>query len=167
MNLMKSALASTALTCVIASAPAHSEQAAASSPAAGQIWLASGFFSYHLNRKKDYNERNTGLAVEYTLNRLTWFTIGHYENSIRRPSTYLHAVYTPFELGPIRLGGAVGLLNGYPALRGGRFAPVALPVATSTFKLFNHDVGINLAYIPTISNRVQGAVAVQFKLRVW
>jgi hypothetical protein len=75
-------------------------------------------------------------------------------------------VYTPLALGPVRAGGAVGLLDGYPALRGGRFSAVVLPVASSTFKLFNQDVGINLTYIPTISRHVDGSLAIQFKLRI-
>jgi hypothetical protein len=165
----KGAFIKAALACVITAqaAPAHCEEPSASSSSAnGRLWLTTGFFSHHFDREKNYNEQNTGLGIEYSLSRSSALAIGHYDNSVRKPSTYLHFVYTPLELGPFRVGGAVGLLDGYPALRGGRFAPVALPVATSTFKLFNHDVGINLTYIPTISHQVDGAVAIQFKLRI-
>lgn len=165
----KSALIKAALTCVITAqaALAHSaEPAVSSSPANGRLWLTTGFFSHHFNRQKNYNEQNTGLGIEYSFTQSTALAIGHYNNSVHKSSTYLHFIYTPLELGPLQLGGAVGLLDGYPEMRGGRFSPVVLPVGTSTFKLFNHDVGINLTYIPTISRYVDGAVAIQFKLRI-
>jgi hypothetical protein len=166
----KGALIKAALVCVIASQSALArgeEPVAPVSSEEGQIWLTSGFFSHHMNRKKDFNETNTGLGVEYTLSRSTAVAIGHYENSVYKPSTYLHFVYTPLELGPLQLGGAVGLLNGYPALREGRFAPVVLPIGRVNFKVFNQDVGVNFTYIPTIGSRIDGAVAIQFRLRVW
>lgn len=172
MNRMygKSALLKMVLAFFVMSqaAIAHAQQAGntASSDSGGQLWLTSGFFSHHFNREPHYNERNTGLGIEYFFNESTAVAIGHYRNSVRRSSTYLHFVYTPLEIGSFRLGGAVGVLDGYPELRNGRYSPAVLPVGTSTFKLFNHDVGVNLTYIPTISHRVDGALAIQFKIRI-
>jgi hypothetical protein len=171
MNRMigKRAFVKAALACVITTqaALAHCEEPVASpSWANGRLWVTTGFFSHHFSRDENFNERNTGLGIEYALSESSAIAIGHYDNSVRRASTYLHYVYTPLELGPFRIGGAAGLLDGYPQLRGGRFSPVVLPVATSTFKLFNYDAGINMTYIPTIAGHIKGAVAIQFKLRI-
>lgn len=165
----KSAMAKAALAFVFALqaiAAQGAEENGSPADERGQFWVTTGFYSYHFERAPNYNEQNTGLGFEYHFNKTAAVAIGHYDNSVRRSSTYLHFIYTPLELGPINFGGAVGLLNGYPLLRNGRFAPVVLPVARTSFKLFNHDVGVNFAYIPTISNRVDGAVAVQFRLRL-
>jgi hypothetical protein len=165
----KSAMSKAALAFVWAllAVSAHgAEENASLEKEKGQFWLTTGFHSYHFERAPNYNEQNTGLGFEYHFNKTAAVAIGHYDNSVRRSSTYLHFVYTPLGFGPVNFGGAIGLLNGYPMLRNGRFAPVVLPVVRTSFKLFNHDVGVNFAYIPTISNRVDGAVAVQFRLRL-
>ncbi|MEN3364185.1 MAG: hypothetical protein V7606_1459 [Burkholderiales bacterium] len=60
----------------------------------------------------------------------------------------------------------MGLLDGYRELRDGRFASVVILVGAVNFKVFNRDFGFNLTYIPTISRHVEGAVAIQFKLRL-
>jgi hypothetical protein len=132
----------------------------------GQVWLTSGFLSHHFNRKPGYNENNTGIGIEYDFDKSRAIALGHYRNSVRRSSTYLHFIYTPLELGPFRAGGAVGLLDGYPLLRKGRYTPVLVPAVMSDFKLFGHGVGVNFMYIPTVTNRIDGAIALQFKLHV-
>lgn len=131
-----------------------------------KIWVTSGFLSYHPNRKANYNERNTGIGLEYHLNDESALTIGHYRNSVRKDTTYLEYVYTPLKIGNVRLGGAAGVLDGYPYLNHGKYAPVLMPVATVTFRIFDRNVGINAVYIPSLIPRVDSSVAIQFKFAV-
>jgi hypothetical protein len=41
-----------------------------------------------------------------------------------------------------------------------------MPVASTSFKVLSQDAGVNLVYIPTIARRVDGALALQLKIRV-
>ena len=131
-----------------------------------KLWITTGFFSYHPNREAHYNERNTGIGMEYRFDEDQALALGHYKNSIRRESTYLQYVYTPLKIGNIGLGGAVGIVDGYPRLRHGKFSPVLMPVANMTFKVFGYDAGINAVYIPSIIPNVDGAFAIQFKVGI-
>ena len=70
--------------------------------------------------------------------------------------------WQPWSIGPIKLGATVGVMDGYPSLaKGGTFF-AALPMATWEGKRY----GVNVGVIPSIG-KVDGAVIVQFKLRVY
>jgi hypothetical protein len=151
----------------------HAEEAAApaqaksETPESGpQVWLTSGFISHHFKRDAGYNERNHGLGAEVRFDENNTVAGGFYRNSVRQTTHYLHFVWTPLELGPVRLGAAVGVIDGYPQLNNGNAALAVMPVATTSFKLFSQDAGINLVYIPTVAQRVDGALALQFKMRI-
>lgn len=133
---------------------------------ASQLWLTTGFRSYHFERDANYNENNTGLGFEWRFNDEQAVAIGIYDNSVRRNSRYLHYVWTPVKLGPIRLGGAAGIIDGYPDMNDSEFAFSLIPVASLHFKVFSYDAGLNLVYIPTITERVDGSVALQLKIRL-
>ena len=60
-------------------------------------------------------------------------------------------------------GITVGAFDGYPRYHNGGWFPAALPVLAMEYK----QVGVNFFVVPTISNRLDGAVAVQVMLRVW
>jgi len=131
-----------------------------------RLWITTGFISYHPNRDANYNENNIGIGFEYHLDKVSSFALGHYKNSIRKDSTYIQYVYTPLALGSFRFGGAAGLVNGYPYLNKGDYAPVLMPVATVAFKLFGRDAGVNAVYIPSLIPHVDSSFALQFKFAI-
>lgn len=132
-----------------------------------KIWLTSGFLSRHLERDINYNERNTGIGLELQLDDTSSISAGLYRNSVRERTHYLQYIWTPLSWGAVRFGAAAGMLDGYPELNDGKWALSLIPVVNVNFKLFGHDAGINLVYIPTIAEKVDGAFAVQLKVRVF
>lgn len=125
------------------------------------VWLNIGGFSRHFNREARYNERNFGVGLEWRHSPEVALMAGVYDNSLRKPSQYAAVNWQPWQIGPIKLGAAIGVLNGYPAIeRGGTFF-AALPMATLEGRRF----GVNLGVIPSMKN-VDGALLPQFKLRI-
>lgn len=144
-------------------ASAAPDEAAPPAPAtpAAQIWINVGGFSRHFDRSKHHNERNFGFGIEWRTSPELSYMAGVYDNSMGKHSQYLAANWQPWSLGPVKLGAAVGLMNGYPAMkRGGTFF-AALPMASLEGRRF----GINLGLIPSMKD-VDGAVVLQFKLRL-
>jgi hypothetical protein len=131
-----------------------------------QLWLTTGFRSYHFKRSAGYNENNSGIGFEWRFDSKRHISGGVYDNSVRETTHYLHYVWTPLRLGAVRIGGAAGLIDGYPDLNKGKLSFSLIPVATLDFKIFSHDVGLNLVYIPTIAKQVDGSLALQFKVRL-
>lgn len=131
-----------------------------------QIWLASGFLSHHFKRDAGYNEQNTGLGAELHFDDTHSMAAGIYRNSVRRNSHYVQYVWSPLRLGPVQLGASIGIIDGYPKLRNGKIALSIMPIASLNFKAFDQDAGLNLVYIPTIAPRVDGALAIQLKIRL-
>lgn len=128
---------------------------------AGELWLNVGGFSRHFNRQAGHNESNLGLGLEYRTSSELSFMAGSYHNSVRKNTTYAAVNWQPLSMGSFKLGAAVGLMNGYPAMnRGGTFF-AALPMATYEGRRF----GVNLGLIPSMKD-VDGAVVLQFKLRL-
>jgi hypothetical protein len=126
-----------------------------------EIWVNIGGFSSHFNREKGYNENNVGFGIEYRTSPEWAYMAGSYYNSIRQTTTYAAVNWQPFTLGPWKVGAAIGVMDGYPAIeRGGTFF-AALPMATYESRSF----GVNLGVIPNMTN-VDGAVIVQFKFRI-
>jgi hypothetical protein len=135
--------------------------APATAASAPEIWLNVGGFSRHFDRSNRYNERNFGFGIEWRTSEQFAFMAGVYDNSLGKHSQYAAVNWQPWSLGPVKLGAALGVMNGYPALkRGGTFF-AALPMASIEGRRF----GINLGLIPSMKN-VDGAFMLQFKLRV-
>ena len=124
-------------------------------------WLHLGAISYHFNRAADYNEINHGLGIEHQFNARHSLSAGAYRNSERRTTVYALYGYTPLQIGIVKLGLLAGLANGYSANNGNVF-PVALPVAMIERGRF----GFNFTVIPSIREKVDGGVAMQFKLKL-
>lgn len=128
---------------------------------AGELWLNVGGFSRHFDRQAGHNENNIGLGLEYRTSDELSFMAGSYRNSVRKNTTYAAVNWQPLSMGSFKLGAAVGLMNGYPAMnRGGTFF-AALPMATYEGRRF----GVNLGLIPSMKD-VDGAVILQFKVRL-
>jgi hypothetical protein len=130
-------------------------------PPTSQLWLNVGGFSRHFDRNRGYNEHNLGLGIEYRTSPELSYMIGSYHNSVRKNTTYAAVNWQPWAVGPFKVGAAIGLMNGYPAVnRGGNFF-AALPMASYEGKRF----GVNLGLIPSMKN-IDGAVILQFKVRI-
>jgi hypothetical protein len=130
-------------------------------PSSAQVWLNVGGFSRHFDRQAGHNENNVGLGIEYRTSPVIAYMAGSYRNSVRKNTHFAAVNWQPWNMGGFKLGAAVGVMNGYPAMnRGGNFF-AALPMATYEGRRF----GINVGLIPSMKD-VDGAVVVQFKLRV-
>lgn len=148
-----------ALSLPLAATAVRAEEAApADKP---EIWINVGGFSRHFDRDPKYNENNFGFGLEWRRSPELAVMAGVYDNSVGKPSQYAAINWQPWQIGPVKLGAAFGLLNGYPAMeRGGTFF-AALPMASIEGRRF----GVNLGLIPSIKN-IDGAVLIQFKLRI-
>lgn len=132
-----------------------------------QVWLNPGSFSYHFVRDKNLREDNTGFGAELTLTEEHALGAGSFINSDRRRSRYGAYLWRPllWKAYNVKLyaGIAVGGFDGYPKYRDGGWFPAALPMLT----VEGGALGANLFLVPTIANRLSGAVSLQLKLRVW
>lgn len=152
----------------LGSGPVFAQTAAPSDPPAmvlepfqPEVWINVGGFSRHFARHNGYNENNLGLGAEYRTSAELSYMAGAYDNSVHKTTSYVAVNWQPWSLGPIKLGGTLGVMNGYPSLaKGGTFF-AALPMATWEGKRY----GVNVGIIPSMG-KVDGAVIVQFKLRV-
>lgn len=154
------------LSCLAGFAPcAHAQTAPAQwSP---QVWLNAGTYSHHFDRSKDFREDNVGFGAE------AWFAENHalmagtFINSDRARSHYVAYQWRPlqWQLADFKFGAGItlGAFDGYPRYQNGDWFPAALPVFAIEYK----RVGVNIFLVPTIRDRLDGAIALQFKLRVW
>lgn len=132
-----------------------------------QVWISPGIYSQHFDSSKHLRNDNWGPGIEVALARDHALIGGTYINSNRARTHYgayewrpLHWQVASLELGA---GVIVGAFDGYPNYRDGGWFVAALPVLAVEGRYF----GVNLSVIPTIQNRLDGALSIQFKLRVW
>lgn len=130
---------------------------------ARQLWLDSGFATFHFDRDKDLNGANTGLGAEYRFRDDVALTAGRFYNSDRQHSLYAGAIWQPFALGPVRLGAVIAGFNGYPHMRDGGWFPALIPVATIEYQ----RVGVNVGFVPTYKDRLYGGISVQLKFKLF
>ena len=90
-------------------------------------------------------------------------TAGTFRNSNYHQSNYLGIYWQPLAIGPVNIGLVTGFFNGYQNNNNGGFFPAILPAFTIEGKW----VGVNLIVIPTIGDRVSGALSLQFKFKVF
>lgn len=132
-----------------------------------QVWLNPGFYSYHFDRDKNLRENNTGLGVEVLLAPDHGLMGGTFMNSRDERSYYAAYQWRPLHWRPadvqVSAGVAVALIDGYPTYKDGGWFLSLLPVLS----IEGRWIGINFSIIPTLKDRVDGAIAVQVKLRVW
>lgn len=132
-----------------------------------QVWLNAGTYSYHFDRSKDFRENNVGFGAE------VWFAEDHalmagtFINSDRMRSHYGAYQWRPLHWRPagIKIGAGITVVafDGYPRHHNGGWFPAALPVLSVEYK----RVGANIFLVPTIRDRLDGAISIQLKLRVW
>jgi len=132
-----------------------------------QGWLNPGTFSYHFDRNKDLREGNIGIGAELTLAENHALMAGSFINSNRRRSRYGAYQWRPLHWQAagikVHAGIALGGFDGYPNYRNGAWFAAAIPMLA----VEGERLGVNFFVVPTIANRLDGAVAVQVKLRVW
>jgi hypothetical protein len=128
-----------------------------------QLWVNPGFASFHFDQSKNLNNGNWGVGAEYRFNTVASATIGRFYNSNREYSNYAGIYYQPIAIGPIKLGAVVGGFNGYPQTNNGGWFAAALPALTWE----GNRVGANVFIIPTIADKVNGAISLQLKLKVF
>lgn len=128
-----------------------------------QLWINPGMVSYHFQRDQNLNNGNWGAGLEYRFNTVASVTAGRFYNSDRQYSNYAGVYYQPVAIGPIKIGAVFGGFNGYSSTNNGGWFAAALPALT-----WEGDwVGANVFLIPTIGDRVHGAISLQLKLKVF
>lgn len=132
-----------------------------------QIWISPGIYSQHFDSSKHLRNDNVGLSGEVVFKKDHALMGGSYINSNRARTTFAAYEWRPWHWNAAGLdlhaGVALGAFDGYPNYRNGGYFLAPLPLLAIEGRHF----GVNLSIIPTIRNRLDGAVAVQFKFRVW
>jgi hypothetical protein len=132
-----------------------------------QVWLNAGVFSYHFDRSQDLREDNFGFGAEVLVAPDHALMAGTFINSNRARTRYGAYQWRPLHWEPasihVTAGIVIGAFDGYPNMRNGGWFIGAMPLLSVEGKRF----GVNFTVVPTIKNRIDGAVAVQIKLRVW
>jgi hypothetical protein len=118
-------------------------------------WLVATLASYHF-QTRNLNEFNPGLGVEVPYAAVR-FVGGEYRNSFERTSWYAGATWTPWRIGPARVGIIGGAITGYTR------HPV-LPMVLPTLQIEGSAVGANLYYAPRIKDG-SSVVGLQVKFR--
>ena len=136
---------------------------AIAAPAAiADVWVNPGFYSYHFQRDKGFNNANTGLGVEATVTETYSVTAGVFHNSDRETSRYLGVYAMPWHVGSLKAGAAIGAFDGYPKVRDGGWFPAIIP----TVSWEGSQLGLNMSFIPTVGDRLHGAVTFQLKYKL-
>lgn len=166
-SLRLTAAAFTALGVALAAGPSVAAGAATDSaiPAdyTTQVWINPGIHSFHFDRHKDLRENNYGLGIEAAVTPEHVLAAGRYRNSNDRMSSYAAYTWRPLQWGPLRLGVMLAAFDGYPNMRDGGWFAAVLPAASLEFD----RLGVNFTIVPTYQDKLNGAFAVQLKLRVW
>jgi hypothetical protein len=135
----------------------------AESKPVSELWLNPGFYSYHFQKDKGFNNSNFGLGGEYRYTTTGSVMLGIFDNSDRQTSRYLGWCWQPIESGPVRFGAVVGAIDGYPHMLNGGWFVAVIPTASFEYK----NVGANLLFVPSYKDRLHGAISLQVKVRVF
>ena len=127
-----------------------------------ELWVNPGFYSYHFQRDKGFDDTNPGFGAEYRFSTVASVTAGRFHNSDRQMSNYAGVYYQPWAIGPVRLGAVIGGFDGYPKMRDGGWFLAAIPVISVEYQ----RVGVNFAIVPTYKERLHGALSAQLKFKL-
>ncbi len=128
-----------------------------------EFWLNPGFYSFHFKKKDQLNSSNFGLGGEYRFSTVSAVAVGGFRNSDWHSSRYVTWVWQPVAAGPVRLGAALGAIDGYPRMGNGGWFPAIVPVASVEYK----RVGANLILIPTYKDKLYGSLSLQVKVKLF
>lgn len=136
-------------------------------PPSPQVWINAGFLSWHFERDKDLRGDNWGVGVEVALKPEHAVMAGTYLNSDDERSRYGAYLWRPLHWRPydidVRAGIAIGAFDGYPKVNDGGWFVAPLPLLAVEGRHF----GANFTIVPTIEDKLHGAIVIQIKLRVW
>ncbi|OGA04832.1 MAG: hypothetical protein A3H35_10495 [Betaproteobacteria bacterium RIFCSPLOWO2_02_FULL_62_17] len=159
-------LRSLVLICAAVSGAAV-QAAATAADFSPQVWLNPGIYSFHFDRDSGHRANNIGIGAEVLVTDDHALMAGSFINSDRQRSLYGLYEWRPlhWQISGVKLsaGIAAGAFDGYPKYHNGGWFAAALPLLA----VEGARVGVNLALIPNIPNRLSGALAIQVKLRVW
>jgi hypothetical protein len=127
-----------------------------------ELWLNAGMYSYHYDKSQNFNNNNIGIGAEYRFSTVASLTVGGFKNSDSSHSNYAGIYWQPIAVGPVNIGIVGGGFNGYSSTNNGGWFPAIFPAATIEGKW----VGANLFFIPTVGDRVHGAISLQLKLKI-
>lgn len=131
------------------------------------VWINPGIYSHHLDRSTHFRGNNVGLGAEVLIAPDHAVMAGSFINSESARSRYGAYAWRPlhWQFGGIGVSAGVilGAFDGYPRYRNGAWFIAPMPVLAVEGK----RLGVNLSLIPSLKNRVDGAIAIQVKLRVW
>lgn len=127
-----------------------------------RLWVNAGFYSAHFDTNKGLRNANPGIGAEYKLDDRWSLTAGRFINSDSAHSSYAGAYYQPWTFGGAKLGVVGGVFNGYPKAFNGGWFPAVLPVATWE----GERIGLNVALVPPLKDRLYGAVSFQLKVKL-
>ena len=132
-----------------------------------QVWINPGVYSYHFDRNAGYRNDNVGLGAEVMVARDHGFMAGSFINSDRERSRYAAYEWRPLHgtIDKVGVGGGIAFsaFDGYPRYHSGGWFVAPLPVLSFEGRY----LGLNLSAVPTIKDRLHGALMFQLKLRVW
>lgn len=128
-----------------------------------EVWFTPGLLSHHFQQDRGFREVNYGPGAEVVLDTRHDLLAGGYRNSDDDHSHYAALYWHPLQWGPVGAGVVVGAFDGYRAMRDGGWFPAALPMVSLRYG----RVGVNLTAIPSIGERLHGALAAQFVFRVF
>ena len=127
-----------------------------------EFWVNPGFYSYHFNKDANLNDYNLGLGGEYRYSTTSSVEAGGFHNSNWKISHYVGWNWQPVELGTVRFGGVVGLINGYPNAFNGGWFPAVLPQVSFEHK----NMGANIIFTPGYQDRLYAAFSFQLKIKL-
>ena len=132
-----------------------------------QVWVNPGFFSWHFDRSLDLREDNWGVGVEAAFAPDHAAMAGNFINSDGDRSRYAAYLWRPLHWQPygvdVHVGIALGVFDGYQRVNSGGWFVAPLPLLA----IEGRYLGLNLTIVPTIDDKVNGAIVIQLKLRVW
>lgn len=134
----------------------------AESKPAHEVWLNPGFYSYHLQNNKKFNDNNHGFGFDYRYSSTHAFTAGRFLNSLGDRSHYAGMYWHPVAMGPIRLGAVIGGIDGYRKISDGGWFLAVIPAASYEYK----SIGANLIFTPPYKDQLHGALSLQLKVKV-
>ncbi len=131
------------------------------------VWVNPGFYSQHFDGDRPFRKDNVGIGVEVVVTPNHAVAMGTFINSDGARSRYGAYHWRPLDW-KLRdfntsVGIVLGAIDGYPRYRDGDWFIAPIPALT----IEGSRLGVNLMVIPTIKDRVQGALAIQLKFRVW
>jgi len=149
-------------------APSHAQQSNSwveviDPQSKSEFWINPGMYSYHFQKDQNLNNNNWGVGLEYRFNSIASATIGNFKNSDNGHSSYAGIYYQPIAIGWLKLGVVAGGFNGYQSTNNGGWFPAVLPALTFE----EGRLGANLFFIPTVGDKVHGAISLQLKIKLY